>query len=165
MFSARQNWSTVKLGSLTSALARFAVRAGLCSKDTLRLHVYSYVGPCITVDAEKIRAEIFRRLGRRVLMRFKRGSVLSASRQKRRKCCVAGLTGCAMALNRSGATSSRAGAKSLGLGDHVGAGRPCCTGGAVCCFSASKWSSLSGCSTSASCCRRPQTMRYFRPAS
>src|SRR5262245_32882312 len=70
MFSARQNWSTVKLGSLTSALARFAVRAGLCSKDTVRLHVYSFVGPCLTVDAEKIRAEIFRRLGRRVLVRF-----------------------------------------------------------------------------------------------
>ena len=50
MFSARQNWSTVKLGSLTSALARFAVRAGLCSNDTPRLHVYSYVGPCISVD-------------------------------------------------------------------------------------------------------------------
>ena len=33
-----------------------------------------------------------------------------------------------MALNRSGATSSSAGAKSLGLGDHVGAVRPCCTG-------------------------------------
>src|SRR3984893_4848728 len=51
MFSARQNWSTVKLGSLTSA--RFAPRAGLCSKDTLRLHVYSYVGTCITPDAQK----------------------------------------------------------------------------------------------------------------
>src|SRR5438128_1496833 len=51
MFSARQNWSTVKLGSLTSA--RFAPRAGLCSKDTLRLHVYSYVGTCITTDAQK----------------------------------------------------------------------------------------------------------------
>src|ERR1700674_5442270 len=51
MFSARQNWSTVKLASLTSA--RFAPRAGLCSKDTLRLHVYSYLGTCITPDAQK----------------------------------------------------------------------------------------------------------------
>src|ERR1700738_4226405 len=51
MFSARQNWSTVKLASLTSA--RFGPRAGLCSKDTLRLHVYSYVETCITPDAQK----------------------------------------------------------------------------------------------------------------
>ena len=70
MFSARQNWSTVKVGSLNSGLARFALPAGLCSRDTFRLHACSYVGPCINVYAEKIRAEIFRRLGRRVLIRF-----------------------------------------------------------------------------------------------
>jgi hypothetical protein len=29
------------------------IRRKLCSKDTLRLHVYSYVGTCITPDAQK----------------------------------------------------------------------------------------------------------------